>query len=200
MESKPMASPELPTFWEPTISLPAASAGRISADPFHATFCSRNNSFLRFSTFDSSNYLHRPFVISLHRFLESRFPSGRSPATAVSNTRSALQGDRVARIGQNLQGAMDIILEIVDTLVLDRAYATLFPASPAQTLYYKLNNATTSTFSSLREGATPAPQYSYIFEPASRIISLNPTEWAYKSSLPRDNVFRQSFSLFAIVW
>ena len=95
---------------------------------------------------------------------------------------------------------MDIILEIVDTLVLDRVYATLFPASTSQFFRHKLNNATTSTFSSLREGATPAPQYTYIFEPASRLVSLNPTEWAYKSSLPRDNVIRQGFSLFAIVW
>ena len=95
---------------------------------------------------------------------------------------------------------MDIVLEIVDTLVLDRVYATLFPASPSQAVYHELKNATTPTFSSMREGATPTHQYKYIFQPASRILSLDPTEWAYRSSLPRDDIFRQGISLFAIVW
>jgi Delta7-sterol 5-desaturase len=95
---------------------------------------------------------------------------------------------------------MDIILEVVDTLVLDRVYATLAPASSSQYLYQKVSNVASSTFSSVREGATPAPQYTYIYEPATRLFSLEPTEWAYKSSWPRDNVFRQGISLFAIVW
>lgn len=95
---------------------------------------------------------------------------------------------------------MDIILEVVDTLLLDRVYATLLPASTSQYLNYKISNATTSTFSSLREGATPSPQYTYIFEPASRLVSLTPTDWAYMSSWPRDNVYRQGISLFFIVW
>ncbi|EXJ62716.1 hypothetical protein A1O7_03154 [Cladophialophora yegresii CBS 114405] len=95
---------------------------------------------------------------------------------------------------------MDIILEVVDTLFLDRVYATLFPASTSQYALQKIHDVATSTFSSIREGATPAPQYKYIYEPASRLFSLDPTEWAYKSSLPRDNIYRQGVSLFAIVW
>lgn len=95
---------------------------------------------------------------------------------------------------------MDIVLEIVDTLVLDRIYATLLPANPSSYLSQKFNNATTSTFSSLREGATMAPQPTYVFKPASQYLSLNPTDWAYKSSWPRDNIFRQGISLFFIVW
>jgi hypothetical protein len=95
---------------------------------------------------------------------------------------------------------MDIILEIVDTLVLDRVYATLLPASTSQYLHHKVSNAVTSTFSSIREGATPAPQYTYIYEPASKILSLTPTEWAFRSAWPRDNIYRQGISLFAIVW
>ncbi|ETI23437.1 hypothetical protein G647_05239 [Cladophialophora carrionii CBS 160.54] len=95
---------------------------------------------------------------------------------------------------------MDIILEVVDTLFLDRVYATLFPANSSQYSLQKLHDVATSTFSSIREGATPAPQYKYIYEPASRLFSLDPTEWAYKSSLSRDNIYRQGVSLFAIVW
>ncbi|KIX98022.1 uncharacterized protein Z520_06101 [Fonsecaea multimorphosa CBS 102226] len=95
---------------------------------------------------------------------------------------------------------MDIVLEIVDTLVLDRVYATLLPASPSSYLQQKFNNVATSTFSSIRENATSAPQYSYIYEPASRFVNLKPTEWTYSSSWPRDNIFRQGISLFFIVW
>lgn len=95
---------------------------------------------------------------------------------------------------------MDIVLEIVDTLLLDRIYSTLFPASPSEYISQKFNNITSSTFSSVREGASPTPQYKYIFEPASQILNLEPTHWAYSSSLPRDNIYRQGVSLFLIVW
>ncbi|EXJ79641.1 C-5 sterol desaturase [Capronia epimyces CBS 606.96] len=95
---------------------------------------------------------------------------------------------------------MDIVLEIADTLVLDRLYATLLPASPSSYLSYQFSNGSTSTFSSMREGATAAPQYTYVFEPASRYISLQPTDWTYSSAWPRDNIFRQAISLFFIVW
>lgn len=95
---------------------------------------------------------------------------------------------------------MDVVLEIVDTLAFDRLYATLAPASPSSYLSQRFNNLTTSPFSSLRTNATASPQYTYVYEPASQFISLEPTKWAYSSSLPRDNIYRQSFSLFLIVW
>jgi len=95
---------------------------------------------------------------------------------------------------------MDIVLEIVDTLLFDRLYATVLPADPSQYLSQKFNNATTSTYSSMREGATATPQYKYIFEPASQYLTLEPTQWTYSSSWPRDNIYRQALSLWAIVW
>ncbi|KAL6245147.1 c-5 sterol desaturase [Rhinocladiella similis] len=95
---------------------------------------------------------------------------------------------------------MDIVLEIADTLVLDRVYSFFAPASPAQYIYHNLKNVTTTTWSSIRETSTGAPQFSYIYEPASQYLSLPPTEWTYSSSLPRDNIFRQGISLFFIVW
>ncbi|EXJ80358.1 C-5 sterol desaturase [Capronia coronata CBS 617.96] len=95
---------------------------------------------------------------------------------------------------------MDIVLEIVDTLLLDRVYSSLIPASPSSYLPYHSHNGSTSTFSSMREGATATPQYTYVYEPASKYISMQPTEWTYSSAWPRDNLYRQFISLFFIVW
>ncbi|KAL9625013.1 MAG: hypothetical protein Q9160_000742 [Pyrenula sp. 1 TL-2023] len=49
---------------------------------------------------------------------------------------------------------MDLVLEAFDLLVLDRAYATLYPAKPSSSLYQHAS----ATFSSLREGATATPE------------------------------------------
>jgi len=95
---------------------------------------------------------------------------------------------------------MDIILEIADTLALDRVYSFFLPASPSQYLYHTLKNATAPSFPSIHEGANGPTQFNYIYEPASQYISLNPTEWTYSSSLPRNNIYRQGLSLFFIVW
>ncbi|KAK4938055.1 c-5 sterol desaturase [Elasticomyces elasticus] len=95
---------------------------------------------------------------------------------------------------------MDIILEIADTLLLDRFYSAVLPASPAQYLHYKINDVVNTTFSSIGQAMTGAPQYDYMYEPASQFINLEPTQWTYSSSWPRDNIFRQAISLFTIVW
>jgi len=95
--------------------------------------------------------------------------------------------------------AMDIVLEIFDGLVFDRMYAILAPVSSSSYLSI-VQNATTSTFSSMREGATVTPEHQYIYRPASQLISLEPSVWAYRSSFPRDNICRQAFSLFLITW
>jgi lathosterol oxidase len=91
---------------------------------------------------------------------------------------------------------MDVVLEVADTYLLDRVYATLLPANPSQYISYKFSNASSTTF----PGAAGKPQYNYIYEPASQFISLEPTPWTYSSSWPRDNIIRQGISLFAIVW
>ena len=95
---------------------------------------------------------------------------------------------------------MDIILEAFDTLVFDRVYATLLPASSASFVSQYVKGAATSTFSSMRESGTITPTQKYIYEPASRIISFEPSQWAYASALPRDNLYRQFTSLFLITW
>lgn len=95
---------------------------------------------------------------------------------------------------------MDVILEIADTLFLDRLYSKLLPASPAQYLHYKLNDVANTTLSNIGQAVTGGPQYDYIYEPASQFLSLEPTQWTYSSSWPRDNIYRQAISLFTIVW
>lgn len=86
---------------------------------------------------------------------------------------------------------MDIILEVCDTFALDHVYAKLFPAgaAPYDILHDVAGNATRSAVAS-----------SWQYEPATSYFTLNPGPAAYASSLPRDNIYRQFVSLFAIVW
>lgn len=88
---------------------------------------------------------------------------------------------------------MDIVLELADTYGLDQFYSAIAPASPAP---YDL----------LRDGAANATQQSlaaastWQYHPASKYISFTPSDAAYGSSLLRDNLYRQGFSLFLLTW
>jgi lathosterol oxidase len=91
---------------------------------------------------------------------------------------------------------MDIVLEVFDTLLFDRIYSTLLPASSTTAYQLALQNNATSTFPTFLD----ITQHKWLYQPASSIISLQPTAWAYGSALPRDNIFRQATSLFLITW
>jgi Delta7-sterol 5-desaturase len=95
---------------------------------------------------------------------------------------------------------MDIILEVADTFVFDRLYATVLPATSTSSFSQYVKHVATSTFSSMREMGTQVALPQYTFQPASQILSFQPSHWAYASALPRDNVYRQALSLFTIVW
>lgn len=70
---------------------------------------------------------------------------------------------------------MDLVLDIVDTFVLDRVYSTLLPSNTTSTdVEYNQNIA----------------QY----------IDMPPSEWAGKSLVARDNPFRQGITLFILTW
>ena len=79
---------------------------------------------------------------------------------------------------------MDIVLELFDTYLFDRIYSTLLPVSGPLSLK--------------QAGQDVVSQYSY--QPASQILGFPPTEWAYRSAWPRDNIYRQALSLFLITW
>jgi len=40
----------------------------------------------------------------------------------------------------------------------------------------------------------------YSYEPASQFMSFEPSDFAYMSQWPRDNIYRQAFNLFLITW
>lgn len=83
---------------------------------------------------------------------------------------------------------MDIVLEIADTFVGDHLYAWLMPARPApyDLAHDDFTNGTTGTFSAWQ------------YKPATHLIYLEPSEAAYMSAWPRDNIYRQAISLYTI--
>ncbi|KAI4092916.1 MAG: hypothetical protein LQ344_003195 [Seirophora lacunosa] len=87
---------------------------------------------------------------------------------------------------------MDIVLEIFDTIIFDRLYATVLPASFAGYSAQNIGHATT-TFSSTRESPTSVP-------PSTQIWQLEPSQYAFMSTWPRDNIWRQTLSLYLITW
>lgn len=88
---------------------------------------------------------------------------------------------------------MDIVLEVFDTFLFDRLYATILPTGNAMPNGRNSYNNATSTFSSPRELPTA-------IHPASQIFQLEPSEYAYMSAWPRDNIWRQGLSLYLITW
>jgi lathosterol oxidase len=85
---------------------------------------------------------------------------------------------------------MDIVLEVLDTFVLDQAYALLLPARPAPYDYpdHASTNASAQTFSTWQ------------YKPSTDYFQLEPSQYAYMSTWPRDNIFRQGISLFFMTW
>ncbi|KAL3460941.1 hypothetical protein BJX64DRAFT_262075 [Aspergillus heterothallicus] len=71
---------------------------------------------------------------------------------------------------------MDLVLDILDTFAFDWVYSTLLPAS-GPTTHNGVHNQAISEY-----------------------IPLKASEWADKSTLQRDNILRQTISLFIIAW
>lgn len=89
---------------------------------------------------------------------------------------------------------MDVVLEVCDTYLLDRVYAYLLPAFPQHAIpTTKL--AANATLTSLLQQAT-----TYVHEPSTRYLNLEPSVFAYMSQWSRDNIYRQCISLFSITW
>lgn len=90
---------------------------------------------------------------------------------------------------------MDIALEIWDTFIGDRLYSALLPTSLSSSAtvpgFTNVANSTLSLF-----GATQP----FVYEPATQLIYLEPSKYAYMSAWPRNNIYRQFLSFFLIVW
>lgn len=86
---------------------------------------------------------------------------------------------------------MDVVLEVLDTFVGDYVYANLHPARHAS-----------YDFPPPPSNETVAGQVfsSWTFKPATHWFSFAPSQYAYQSAWPRDNIFRQIISLYFTVW
>lgn len=87
---------------------------------------------------------------------------------------------------------MDIVLQIFDTFLFDRFYATFYPASSMEYTENAVKQAT-STFSSMREMPTA-------IHSTTQFFNLAPSQYAYMSQWPRDSAWRQFVSLYLITW
>jgi hypothetical protein len=94
---------------------------------------------------------------------------------------------------------MDIVLEICDALVFDRIYAAAVPLSRSSSSFQILKNAAASAGNATLAGLSNLPP-GYQYHPASQYIQIEPTRWAYLSAWPRDNIIRQTISLYLILW
>jgi lathosterol oxidase len=85
---------------------------------------------------------------------------------------------------------MDIILEVVDAFIADPIYAYLAPAHPAPYDFPAATaaNTTAQTFST------------WTYKPATQYLHIQPSQAAYMTSMPRDNVWRQFITLYCITW
>lgn len=110
---------------------------------------------------------------------------------------------------------MDVVLEVFDTFLFDRLYANVLPISsaaraldPISTLSASFKAATNNAASVVdSNNATwsvgPAgahPSNGWQWSPASQYFSVEPSEYAYMSQLPRDNFYRQLISLYLLTW
>ncbi|KAK5001238.1 c-5 sterol desaturase [Elasticomyces elasticus] len=94
---------------------------------------------------------------------------------------------------------MDVVLELFDTFLLDRLYASAFPITPSAAVYhaFDLAQSPNRTWSGLQEAGVGSM---YKYQPASSYLSFQPSAWAHMSQWPRDNAWRQLLSLYMITW
>jgi Delta7-sterol 5-desaturase len=91
---------------------------------------------------------------------------------------------------------MDITLEVFDTFIGDRLYASILPASltSSANAFNELGNAFNATLSLFGN-----PD-SYVYQPATQYFRLEPSKYVYLSAWPRDHICRQAISLYLITW
>ncbi|KAI1941205.1 c-5 sterol desaturase [Ophidiomyces ophidiicola] len=88
---------------------------------------------------------------------------------------------------------MDVVLEVFDSLAFDYLYALALPGLDSAPL------VSTQIVDGLNKTVTTKGN-GFIYHPASQYLNLEPSKYAYMSSLTRDDPYRQAFSLFIITW
>ena len=102
---------------------------------------------------------------------------------------------------------MDFVLEVFDTVMFDRMYANLLPIQSAFSAFDPISTISaglkdfenSTTFDSASQGAD-VMRSSWQFEPASQYFSVQPSEYAYLSRWDRNNIWRQTVSLYILTW
>ena len=101
---------------------------------------------------------------------------------------------------------MDFVLEIFDSVMFDRMYANLLPRASAFSAFDPISTITagkgfdnSTSFDSATAGVDVL-RSTWQFEPASKYMSVQPSEYAYMSRWDRDNVWRQTISLYILTW
>lgn len=105
---------------------------------------------------------------------------------------------------------MDVVLEVADTFLFDRLYASVLPAQSSVSSFHPIStiaaswkgytdvNSTWEAATRLADGGFAHSAWQW--QPASQYVGFQPTEYAYMSRWDRDNVFRQTLSLYALTW
>ena len=88
---------------------------------------------------------------------------------------------------------MDIVLDVFDTFLFDRLYATALPRPLTAGASHKVIKDATATFSSSRELPTA-------IQSLNQFWNLPPSQYAVLSAWPRDSIWRQTLSLYLITW
>ena len=91
---------------------------------------------------------------------------------------------------------MDIILELWDTFIGDRLYSYA-PSNRSLSSSVSFPAFVNAANSSLALFGAAEP---FIYEPATQMIHLEPSKYAYLSAWPRNNMYRQFTSFFLITW
>lgn len=96
---------------------------------------------------------------------------------------------------------MDLVLEIADAYCLDQVYATLFPKTGPwlSTMELKQMNSINS-ISSINSKANFQRDLTIHNDAYGSPFLFPPNDYTFASSLPRDNIIRESISLFLITW
>ena len=105
---------------------------------------------------------------------------------------------------------MDVVLEIFDTFALDRLYANILPIHPSVSSFdpvstlsasfkgYDAFNA--SGYGPIEQAGGEFARSAWTYQPATQMLPIEPSEYAYMSRWDRDNVWRQTVSLYCITW
>ncbi|RMY51856.1 hypothetical protein D0865_06111 [Hortaea werneckii] len=103
---------------------------------------------------------------------------------------------------------MDVVLEVCDTFLFDKLYASVLPINPAVATFDPISTISASlkgydanaTFDQATYADGGLARSGWQWQPASSYFNVEPSEYAYMSRWDRDNIYRQFISLYILTW